>query len=100
MIVKCPQCGSDAVVKDGLRYLRDSSYVQRFYCKMCGYRFSDSVKSSKAYILPYYFNTIDAHGEKILMEAQRQIEKWQAGGTETQQQSDVKGKILEFLWHL
>ena len=100
MIVKCPQCGSDAVVKDGLRYLRDGSYVQRFYCKMCGYRFSDGVKSSKAYILPYYFNTIDAHGEKILMEAQRQIEKWQAGGTETQQQSDVKGKILEFLWHL
>jgi integrase len=100
MTVKCPQCGSDAVVRDGLRYLRDGSHVQRFYCKMCGYRFSDGVKSSKVYILPYYFNTIDAHGEKILMEAQRQIEKWQAGGTETQQQSDVKSKILEFLWHL
>ena len=35
-----------------------------------------------------------------MVEVQKEIEKWQAGGTETQQQLDIKGKILEFLWHL
>jgi len=101
MIVKCPQCGSDAVVRDGLRYLRDGSHVQRFYCKICGYRFSDGVKSSKAYILPYYFNTIDAHGKKALaLEVAKEVEKREAGATETLQQTDVKSTIINFIWKL
>lgn len=37
---KCPECGSESVWKNGLRYLADGSAVQRWLCKLCGYRFS------------------------------------------------------------
>jgi len=41
----------------------------------------------------------DAHGElKLLMEAEKAIEKREAGATE--QTANVKGKIIEFLWSL
>jgi len=38
--VKCPECGSSRLYKDGLRYLDDGSTVQRFLCRSCFYRFS------------------------------------------------------------
>ncbi|MEM3463953.1 MAG: tyrosine-type recombinase/integrase [Candidatus Bathyarchaeia archaeon] len=37
----CPQCGSQKLFRDGLRYLADGTSVQRWLCKECGYRFSD-----------------------------------------------------------
>ncbi|MDI6848033.1 MAG: hypothetical protein QMD23_07935, partial [Candidatus Bathyarchaeia archaeon] len=36
----CPECGSERLYKDGLRYLKDGSTVQRWLCRDCGYRFS------------------------------------------------------------
>ncbi len=36
----CPECGSQKLYKDGLRYLTDGSSVQRWLCRLCGYRFS------------------------------------------------------------
>jgi len=35
----CPQCGSNRLYKDGLRYTCEGS-VQRFLCRECGYRFT------------------------------------------------------------
>ena len=43
--VKCPECGSSRLYKDGLRYLADGESIQRFLCRSCGFRFSDSNKS-------------------------------------------------------
>ena len=40
--VICPQCGSSKSFKDGLRYLADGSQVQRWLCRSCFYRFSES----------------------------------------------------------
>jgi len=40
MMVKCPECGSTRVWKDGLRYLAEGSVVQRWLCRDCGRRFS------------------------------------------------------------
>jgi transposase-like protein len=40
MVVKCPECGSTRVWRDGLRYLAKGGVVQRWYCRDCGYRFS------------------------------------------------------------
>jgi len=37
----CPECGSQKLFKDGLRYLWDGSAVQRWLCRNCGYRFSE-----------------------------------------------------------
>jgi DNA-directed RNA polymerase subunit RPC12/RpoP len=39
---RCPQCSSDRLYKDGLRYLSDGSTVQRYLCRNCGYRFSET----------------------------------------------------------
>jgi len=36
----CPECGSSKVWRDGLRYLSDGRAVQRYLCRLCGYRFS------------------------------------------------------------
>ena len=37
----CPECGSQRTWKDGLRYVQGTS-VQRFICRSCGYRFSET----------------------------------------------------------
>ena len=43
---KCPQCGSNMVWKDGIRCLNNGFSVQRWLCRDCGYRFSEtSLKS-------------------------------------------------------
>ena len=41
--MECKECGSIRLYKDGLRYLSDGSSVQRFLCRDCGHRFSESV---------------------------------------------------------
>jgi len=94
---RCPQCGSKRLYKDGLRYLADGTPVQRYLCRNCGYRFTLRHKNSKT---QRYKETFGAHQKavKLLVEAERQIERRAAGATE--QQRDVKGKIIEFLWHL
>jgi transposase-like protein len=37
----CPQCGSQRLYRDGLRYLADGTSVQRWLCRDCDYRFSE-----------------------------------------------------------
>jgi len=43
---RCPVCGSTLVWKDGLRRLHNGSAVQRYLCKNCGFRFSESASQS------------------------------------------------------
>jgi transposase-like protein len=38
----CPECGSTRLYKDGLRYLADGQTIQRWLCRSCGYRFSET----------------------------------------------------------
>ena len=40
----CPECGSKKAWKDGIRYVQDNQ-IQRYLCRSCGYRFSESTKS-------------------------------------------------------
>jgi len=92
--VKCPECGSQRLYKDGFRYLSDGSPVQRWLCRTCGYRFSET--SLNGCLTK---NKAGAHKEPmLLMEAAKEIERREAGATE--QTADVKGKILVFLWSL
>jgi len=96
--LRCPECGSQRLYKDGFRYLKDGTSVQRFLCRMCGYRFSSGHKNSKNQTRNI---RSDAHQKAtVLMEALKDLEKsGTAGATQTAQQ-DVKGKILELLWQL
>ena len=40
-VLCCPQCGSDKLYRDGLRYMADGSTRQRWLCRNCFYRFSE-----------------------------------------------------------
>jgi len=37
---KCPECGSQRIWKDGVRYTNEGN-IQRWLCRNCGYRFSE-----------------------------------------------------------
>ena len=43
----CPQCGSEKLYRDGLRYLAGDSSVQRWLCRNCAYRFSEKPSQTK-----------------------------------------------------
>jgi len=43
--IRCPECGCQRVWKDGWRRLRDGCRVQRYLCRDCGFRFSDTTHS-------------------------------------------------------
>ena len=40
--LRCPECGSQRLYRDGLRYLKDGSTTQRWLCRDCVLRFSQS----------------------------------------------------------
>jgi integrase len=122
---RCPQCGSDRLYKDGLRYLSDGSTVQRYLCRNCGYRFSEThlnfsnksqqvqkiqtliLNSPKALTIkrqgsreafPGKASTSLGRLVKTLAEVETRNEKRAAGATS--ETTDIKGKILEFAWWL
>ena len=45
--VKCPECGSARIWKDGFWKLNDGRKIQRYICRDCGRRFVDPSKTSK-----------------------------------------------------
>ena len=103
----CPQCGSNRLYKDGLRYLSDGTSIQRWLCRECYYRFSEKKPLQKK--PSWQINTASAlfskrqvcelltRESKNLAEVARQETALREG---TKQAPDVKGKIIEFLWHL
>ena len=102
--------------KDGFRRLASGDEVQRWLCRNCGYRFSetswnnseDSQNVQKiqrqilncADALPYnrQVSVTQSKEAKNLAEVESRNEKQAAGATV--QAADIKGKIIEFLWHL
>ena len=112
----CPECGSTRLYKDGLRYLKDGTTIQRWLCRNCAYRFSHprqkpSKKSSELTLKTHADYNINCQvgGKEVLpknlasrkavyalAEAKAKTGSGHAGATE--QTADVKGKIVEFLW--
>jgi len=92
----CPECGSKRLYKDGFRYLANGTPIQRYLCRVCGYRFSLGHKVSKN---RRHDIVSDAHQKelKLLVEAIGKNKVGTAGATATQ---DVKGKMVEFLWYM
>jgi integrase/predicted RNA-binding Zn-ribbon protein involved in translation (DUF1610 family) len=44
---KCPECGSTSVWRDGWRKLRGGGGIQRYLCRLCGFRFSKKCLKSE-----------------------------------------------------
>ena len=122
--IKCPQCGSERLYRDGLRYLADGSNVQRWVCRSCGYRFtqkdcnnsdtSQHVQKVQRQIL----NSPDALASncqgsyealsgapsakkavQTLAEVKPKIEKAQREGTKLSE-AEHKGRVTELAWTL
>ena len=45
--IQCPECGSERVWKDGLRRFSSGGTVQRYICRSCGLRFSESTANNR-----------------------------------------------------
>ena len=112
MVGRCPQCGSDSSFRDGLRYTSQGS-VQRFLCRNCGFRFSQSdyAPSDK----PQRLSTVDTQSlnrcstystTRQVCELDRGSKNLSAteiktvAGEESQTRQDVEGKIIHYLWYL
>lgn len=104
---KCPQCGSQRIYRDGLRYLIDGTTVQRWLCRECYYRFSEKeplqknqdwqINTASALLSKRQVCELLTEESKNLTEVTRQEPAQREGTTQT---LDIKGKIVEFLWHL
>jgi len=112
--LKCPQCSSQKLWKDGIRYNLNFQ-AQRWLCRDCGYRFTDpncnrsetlqrlsrihtqSLKSDSAIISKRQVCDCLTEASKNLTEVTRQEEASREG---TKQPIDVKGKIVEFMWKM
>jgi integrase len=106
----CPECGSTSLHRDGLRYLKDGSSVQRWLCKACGYRFTqrkalqENLSGSINTASNILSNCQGSHealsgapsatkAVQTLATVENPIKTGLAGAT--QQTADAKGKIVE-----
>jgi hypothetical protein len=119
--LKCPQCGSTRLYKDGMRYLLTGQSVQRWLCRDCCYRFSEprkqnspSQKNSEWQIntasglfldcqergesRKRRATTLQTGGTSLVMSETRQETAQREGTTATN--ADLKGKIVEYLWYM
>jgi len=69
---KCPECNSQKVWRDGLRYLRSNRQpIQRWLCRSCGLRFSEPLTQSqvKLNIFPEqsesFHSTLNLHNRRV-----------------------------------
>jgi len=114
--IKCPECGSQKVWKDGIRYTHFGE-TQRYICRECSYRFSQSdysepsehhqrihtliLKNKASKHILCQIGAAQLTGAKNLAEVETRIQEKAAGATTTStpDQATMRGKILEFgLW--
>jgi len=110
LTLKCPECGSNRLYRDGWRRLADGSAAQRWLCRECGYRFSErrmekqggkNLKSGSTLNLncrvcaPESGVENSASRELRLMENGQTAEKRAAGATENPKLSEL---LFSFAW--
>ena len=106
----CPQCGSKKLWRDGLRYSLFGDRIQRWLCRNCGFRFSDSDDVQRALSAFERVERVDTkavkgRGDKAL-ECQICVEetknlaatelKTVAG--ESKQLAQIDARILQYEW--
>ena len=78
---KCPECGSERIWKDGIRYTVCGE-IQRFLCRDCGLRFSDHInKNLEAYSNSCRVCASKPKAAKNLAKVETQTENRLAGAT-------------------
>ena len=117
---KCPECGSQQAWRDGLRYNRNGTTVQRWLCKTCGTRYSASGlnHSERSELLRriqtksfYSVTTLPSTRQVCVSQTKAMInlatvesrtQEKAAGATtkSTPDSADIQGKIIETAWCL
>jgi integrase/predicted RNA-binding Zn-ribbon protein involved in translation (DUF1610 family) len=106
----CPQCGSNKLWRDGLRYSMFGDKVQRWYCRKCGLRFSDRFDIQKAWSTFERVERVDTKPKKATeaLVTSGQICVTKAEGTKNlaaeiqkmgippRSEEDIKGKLVEY----
>lgn len=91
--MNCPECGSDRLYKDGLRYTNEGQ-IQRYLCRECGYRFSEN---------SYKECQTNSNRQICVLKKAKNLEPQAkaklAGGLDKLPQ-DAKGLIAQFLAYL
>ena len=127
--IKCPECGSSRIWKNGLRYARSEAggdiAIQRYICRECGGRFSEdtafgsrmsSNPTSQQYARPSasYLHPNRHDFNRFSGPSTCQVSVTEAEGTKnlsrqrTRQKraagatkkSNIKGKLVEFIWYM
>jgi len=95
--IKCPECNSSNKWKDGIRYT-NTGQIQRFICRDCGYRFSESIhmnKNSEPYSLDCRVCVTETEGTKNLAKVENRTENRLAGATKP-----TESRTVTFIWEL
>ena len=121
--LKCPECGSSRKWKDGFRYVKSETGklpIQRYLCRECGYRFSESaeghVKSSiptqllkplhsrtnhlrafPSYNRNYRVSATEGKA-KNLVKVESRLKR--AAGATKLSEAEVKGTLIEYSWYM
>ncbi|MEM3378686.1 MAG: tyrosine-type recombinase/integrase, partial [Candidatus Bathyarchaeia archaeon] len=98
-LLRCPECGSERLYRDGLRYLSSGETVQRWLCRNCGYRFTERHNNSNINTCRNGNRQVCAILEEAKNLSNAQETRTCAGEKETQQQQ-VKGKIVELCFKM
>jgi integrase/predicted RNA-binding Zn-ribbon protein involved in translation (DUF1610 family) len=111
--LKCPECGSERLYRDGLRRLADGSQTQRWLCRECGFRFSErrvekpggkDLKSGSALNLNRRVGAPEGGVEnsagtvRVLMEEKADAEKRAAGATVDT--SKINELLFNYAWSM
>jgi integrase len=112
--IRCPECGSQRVWKDGMRYTLFCE-VQRYICRECSYRFSNSsnsaepsehhqklhtliLKSKADKTILCQIGAAQLKGAKNLATVETRIQEKAAGATtKTLDEATIKGLIIQYM---
>jgi integrase/uncharacterized Zn ribbon protein len=109
--VICPQCGSNRIYRDGIRYLTNGENIQRWLCRDCGLRFSDAKDIERAKEAFECIDKIESKslksGDDIVASCQICVKGTKNLAAEQKQMEvpritevDLKGAVIDFLWQL
>ncbi len=97
----CPECGSNRLYRDGLRYISEGEAVQRWLCRDCGYRFSEKPLQEND---KWSINTPDASDYNsqlcVLDKKAKKLDSAQeikiCAGIEKTTEQTIKGEVVLF----
>jgi integrase/transposase-like protein len=113
--IRCPECGSQRVWKDGLRYSRrnNQNLTQRYLCRDCGLRFSPSEPYERLQkiqrqilscgsALPFSRQVCVSQTKAMinLAEVESQIQEQAAGAIKPPDPATLKGLIIQYAFWL